>query len=111
MGRVGSGDRRSGVGWIAECWSCPGAAGRCAGLAWPLGHQPRRLIFYDLSYTDVGWDNSGREFSTCALNDRRYHWLLRGMWSWPEKPRQRKWVTIKGTPTGKGYDTVEPCWI
>ena len=69
------------------------------------------LIFYDLSYTDAGWDSSGKESSTCALNDCRYHWLLRGMWSWPEKPRQRKWVTIKGTPTGKGYDTVEPCWI
>ena len=81
--------------------------------AW-LGHWDTNfgmLIFYDLSYTDVGWDSSGKEFSTCALNDCRHHWLLRGMWSWPEKPRQRKWVTIKGTPTGKGYDTVEPCWI
>jgi hypothetical protein len=29
------------------------------------------------------------------------------MWAWPK----HGWVALKGTPTGKGYDTVEPCWL
>ncbi|MGZ4665625.1 MAG: hypothetical protein ACXV5Q_11435, partial [Frankiaceae bacterium] len=81
------------LGAVAACLVMAGSPGAVAAptsaagaRAW-LGHWETNfgtLIFYDLSYTDVGWDDSGKEFSTCALNDCHYHWLLRGMWSWPE---------------------------
>ncbi len=63
------------------------------------------VIFYSATWTDNIMDNSGTESSTCALGQCHYHWFLRGMWAWPE----HGWVTLKGTPTGRGYDTVEPC--
>jgi hypothetical protein len=77
--------------------------------AW-LGHWKTNfgdVIFYDLSWTDNIMDNTGAESSTCASGQCYYHWFLRGMWAWPK----HGWVTLKGTPTGKGYATVEPCWL
>lgn len=90
-----------------------GAAGAsqppAGARAW-LGHWKTNfgdVIFYDLSWTDNTMDNSGTESSTCALGHCEYHWFLRGMWAWPK----HGWVTIKGTPTGSDYATVEPCWL
>ena len=67
-----------------------------------------QLYFYDLEYSDVTWDSSGAEMSTCDVYGKcRRGWLLRGMWHWPK----HKWVTVKGYPTGTGDATLEPCWI
>lgn len=66
------------------------------------------LLFYDLSYTDVTWDHTGAEVSTCVeYRHCEYHWLLRGMWRWPG----HGWVPLKGTPTGTDDGTLEPCWL
>jgi len=95
---------------LASASSAGGAAAPAGARAW-LGHWETnfgRLIFYSLTYTDLSWDNSGTEFSSCALHDCHYHWLLRGMWLWPT---EKKWVSIKGTPTGTDYGTIEPCWL
>jgi hypothetical protein len=80
-----------------------------AARAW-LGHWKTNfgdVIFYSLTWTDNIMDNSGTESSTCALGQCHYHWFLRGMWAWPK----HGWVTLKGTPTGRDYDTLEPCWL
>lgn len=101
------------IAWAGTPHVAVAATPPAGARAW-LGHWETnfgKLIFYDLSYTDVGWDNTGKEYSTCASGGCHYHWLLRGMWSWPEKPGLRKWVTVKGTPTGTNYDTIEPCWL
>lgn len=96
---------------LAGSTTASGAPARPAGASAWLGEWETnfgKLIFYDLSYTDVGWDNQGREYSSCAQGACRYHWLLRGIWNWPTG---KTWVTIKGTPVGKDYDTLEPCWL
>jgi hypothetical protein len=65
------------------------------------------LWFYSLGYTDITWDGSGKEYSSCLqLRECHYHWLLRGLWHWP----LHGWVPVKGTPDGKEPGTMEPCW-
>src|SRR5690242_16031426 len=70
-----------------------------------------QLWFYEVTYSDLTWDNTGAEVSTCRVyRECRYGWLLRGLWRWPG----HGWVPLKAKRPAYGkvdYHTIEPCWL